>query len=568
MGWDGLRKTVLWLLVALLAAATPAFAHQFPPGSTCHAQAAAGEDYQTIAAKPGRWNCGQTGWSVASAKTVLRFDLGRGESPPASFTTRLTRFDKMLITVVGRDGRVAQRRVVEADMHPATTDWAMSTPLPPMDGSASAVFVEIAGARHAGMLSDARLTAAPAATPASTRHELLIALLCGMLCMPLLFNVAFYRVLRERFLLWHALSTVFMLAQTLITSGLVNRFAEFSLHALSFTSSLTFAGGIIAASLFSADLIEAGKIDPHHRRLLRSVWLWVVPWTLFYLLADGPLRPVAAPLYLASFLPLMALFVWVMVIAKRRGSRAVDFQLAAWLPLMVTGLIRIASSLGLTDAPMEMLLEQHYAMGLEVIITSLGVADRLLAIRRERDLALAEMRVFERRAERDPLTGLFNRRAVEQRFAELHEKGFRAMAAIDLDKFKDVNDGHGHVVGDAVLRAAATALAPDADTIAVRMGGEEFLLLMRGRDIHGRAERRRQAISARIAADVPGLDRIVTASMGLVEQSAGTPMLGDFAALYAHCDRLLYEAKHTGRNRTLREKMQGFGRPGKAARAA
>lgn len=558
---------MMWLLAALLAAATPALAQHSAQGSPCHSQAAANEDYRVVAAQPGRWNCEATGWSIASPRAVLRFDLNAGEARPKTLTTRLTRFDSMRIAVIGREGQVAERRIVEADMRPATTDWAMSTPLPAIDGVPATVYVEVEGARHSGMLSDARVAAAPSITPGSLRHELLIAALCGMLCMPLLFNIAFYRVLRERFLLWHALSTVFMLAQTLITSGVLNRFAAFSLDALSFASSLSFGAGIIAASLFSADLIESGKIDPRHRRLLRCVGLWVVPWTLFYLLADGALRPFAAPLYLASFLPLMALFFWVMVIAKQRGSRAVDFQIAAWLPLMLTGIIRIGSTLGFTDAPMEMLIEQHYAMGLEVIITSLGVADRMLTLRHERDLALAEMRMFERRAHRDPLTGLFNRRAVEQRFAELHNEGFRAMAAIDLDKFKDVNDRHGHVVGDAVLRATATALAPDADTIAVRMGGEEFLLLMRGRDVHGRAERRRQAISARIAAEVPGLDRIVTASMGLVEQSADTPMHGDFATLYAHCDRLLYEAKHTGRNRTLRAKIQGFGRPSKARAA-
>lgn len=568
MGWGKLHRTVLWLLAALLAAATPAFAHDFSPGSVCHTTADAHDGDPALAADAHRWNCESNGWSIARQRAVLRFDLSGRDERPAALTTRLTRFDSMRIVVTGARGTLAESRVTEAEMRPATTDWMMSAPLPQVGASATAIYVEVIGARHVGMLSDLRLTDAPATTASTLRHELLIALLCGMLCMPLLFNVAFYRVLQGRFLLWHALSTVFMLVHTLLTSGLINRFATLSLDALSFASALSFGAGIVAASLFSADLIEADKLDRVHRRLLRGVGLWVLPWTLFYLLADGPLRPVAAPLYLASFLPLMGLFAWVMFVAKRRGSRAVHFQLVAWLPLMLTGLVRIVSSLGFTDAPMELLLEQHFAMGLEVIITSLGAVDRLLVIRRERDVALAEMRVFERRAERDPLTGLFNRRAVEQRFAELCQDGFRAMAAIDLDKFKDVNDRHGHVTGDAVLRAAAAALAPDSDTIVVRMGGEEFLLLMRGHDIHARAERRRQAISSRVAADVPGLDRIVTASMGLVEHAAGTPMRGDFATLYAHCDRLLYEAKHTGRNRTLHAKVQSFGRPTRRARAA
>jgi hypothetical protein len=310
--------------------------------------------------------------------------------------------------------------------------------LPRVGVRVAAVVLRVDGSRHVGMLSDARLAMQPGDTRASLRHEALIAMLCGMLCMPLLFNFAFFRVLRQRFLLWHALSTTLMLAHTLITSGLINRFASPSLGQLSTASALTVGGGIIAASLFAAELIEPGKLDPLHRGMLRCVAIWVPPWTLFYLFADGALRPYAAPLYLASFLVPMGLFAWAMGVALWRGSRAVNYQIAAWTPMMLTALVRIASANGLTDAPIEMLVAQHYAMGLEVIITSLGVFDRLLHIRRQRDLAVADLRVIEDRAERDPLTGLLNRRMIEKRFDQLHAGGFRAMAIIDLDKFKAV----------------------------------------------------------------------------------------------------------------------------------
>ena len=115
--------------------------------------------------------------------------------------------------------------------------------------------------------------------------------------------------------------------------------------------------------------------------------------------------------------------------------------------------------------------------------------------------------------------------------------------------------------GDLVLCAAAEALEPDADTRVIRLGGEEFLLLLRGDDVVNRAERRRQAIATRVAARVPGLDRMVTASMGLVQLPEGDAMRAEFHVIYGHCDRLLYEAKHTGRNRTMREKLQSFGAP-------
>lgn len=555
MRWRMFR--FLWLLLCAFTA-SPVLATGFPAGSTCLATARSTEDYRGFTKDPARWDCRFENWSIEAPRLILRFDLRKASETPDFLVTRLTRFHSMRISVLDTAGKVVSRKLAQTNWTPATTDWLMSTTLPRIGGTPAAIFVEIDGPHHLGMLTDARLVTGREAIPASPRHELLIAMLCGMLCMPLLFNLAFYRVLSERFLFWHALSTTFMLAHTLITSGLINRFATLSLDQLSIASTTMVGGGIITASFFAADLIETGKLDPLHRRALRCVAFWVPPWTLFYLFAEGPLLALAAPLYLASFLPLIALFVWVMAVAYARGSRAVYFQLAAWTPMMVTSLVRIISSLGATDAPLEMLIEQHYAMGLEVIITSLGVIDRLITIRRQRDLALAEMRIFEDRADRDPLTGLFNRRAIEQRFATLHAEGFHAMAVLDLDKFKSINDTHGHMKGDAVLCAAAAALAPDPDTIAVRLGGEEFLLLLRGRDIAVRAERRRQAIATRIAAEVPGLDRIVTASMGLVETPADGTLTTDFSRLYAHCDRLLYEAKDAGRNRTMQEKLQIF----------
>lgn len=568
MDWRILRLIGCWLGAAvLLAAPHSASAETFAPGSVCHATALANEDYAEVATHPERWNCTGDDWSVATPRTFMRIDLrGRHGPLPAEFSTRLTRFEAARLTTIGTDGRATSRDLTQADMVPATTDWMMTTALPKVSNPA-AVVLRVDNARHAGILSYGRLV--PAAEPeASFVHELLIAMLCGALMLPLVFNVAFYRILRERFLLWHALATAFMLIHTMITAGLINRFFALGLDILSIVSSITVGGALIAAALFSADLIEPDKLDPIHRRLLRCVTLWVPPWTLFYLFADGPLRPYVAPLYLASFLPLIGLFGWVMAVALRRRSRAVVFQIAAWTPMMVTALIRIFSALGMTDAPLEMLLEQHIAMGLEVIVTSLGALDRLMAIRRERDIAVAEARVLVDSAERDHLTGLFNRRALERRFPDMRTGGFYAMAVLDLDRFKEINDTFGHVKGDAVLRAVADALSPDRDMLAARMGGEEFLILLRGDDVAGRAERRRQAISTRVAAMVPGLDRVVTASMGMVELPADGSLQNELDPLYVRCDQLLYEAKAAGRNRTMRERVQSFAPPRPKVRAA
>jgi diguanylate cyclase (GGDEF)-like protein len=110
-----------------------------------------------------------------------------------------------------------------------------------------------------------------------------------------------------------------------------------------------------------------------------------------------------------------------------------------------------------------------------------------------------------------------------------------------------------------VLQAVAAALEPDDDTLVLRMGGEEFMLLLRGRNALQRAEARRQAITARVARDVEGLDRPQTASMGLVDVPRDAVPVAGFAELYARADQLLYDAKQAGRNRMISEKMTLFG---------
>jgi diguanylate cyclase (GGDEF)-like protein len=573
MNWGVFRLLGLWCGIAvLLAVARPGLAQAtdgpaFAPGSVCRAGAQWGEDYARIAADPTRWDCRANNRSIAAPRLILRFDLRGTRAVPTQFTTRLGQFSSLRLTAITADGRTYSRVVAPADMTPSSARWAMHTPLPRTTGPLEAVLAEMDKPRNAGLLVDARLDDGRE-PPASYVRELLVAMLCGTLLLPLVFNVAFYPILHERFLLWHALATAFMVAHTSVASGLINRFFVLDIDTLSILAPITIGGGLIAASLFSADLIEPDKLDPVHRRLLRWVALWVPFWTAFYLLVGDPLRQIAAPLHLLSFVPIIGLFCWTMVAAKRRGSRAVNFQIAAWLPLIVTAVVRIGSSLGATERPVDLLLAHHLALGLEVIITSLGALDRMLAIRQQRDVALAEARLLIDHAERDHLTGLLNRRALDRRFSEMRAGGFHAMAVLDLDKFKEINDTFGHVKGDDVLRAVALALAPDKDTLAARMGGEEFLILMRGEDVAGRAERRRQAISTRVAAEVPGLDRLVTASMGMVELPPDGSLQNELGPLYVRCDQLLYEAKATGRNRTMREKIQRFPSQPRAAHAA
>ncbi|WP_338467383.1 diguanylate cyclase [Novosphingobium sp. ZN18A2] len=559
---------MLAALVALLLDVGPASAETggFAPGSTCHAAAGPRESFATVAADPARWTCRNGNWDITRDRVLIRFDLRGVEGPaPVLLTTRLNLAREVRLTAFGADGRSATRTVRGTDLDPGSGGWLAATRLPALGERPAYVVADFVEPMHAGLVADARLTGPDGNKGAGAGFNLLIAALCGMLCIPLLFNIAFYRILRERFLLWHAVVVVMMLVQTLATSGLFNIFLDLPLLALRYASAFSFGIGIAAAAAFSADLIEAGKLRVVERRLLRLSGVWIAVWTGVYLFASGPLRPWGWMAYYASFVPVLVLFAWTMTAARMKRSRAVNFQIVAWAPFMLVGLGRIASALGLTAHPLELQVEQHIAIAWEVIIAALGVADRFMIIRRQRDRAVSQARMLGLRAERDALTGLLNRRGLEEKLPELRRKGFRAMALVDLDHFKLVNDRHGHAVGDKVLAAVADALSPDKDTVAVRLGGEEFVLLFAGDDIEVRAERRRQAIPGRVASAVPGLDAIVTASMGLVirevaDKSGANGFGYDYSSLFDHCDRLLYEAKRCGRNRTMSERVHEFGR--------
>jgi diguanylate cyclase (GGDEF)-like protein len=153
----------------------------------------------------------------------------------------------------------------------------------------------------------------------------------------------------------------------------------------------------------------------------------------------------------------------------------------------------------------------------------------------------------------DQLTGLLNRRALEPRFAEVAEQAALSgqpvsLVLADIDHFKRVNDEHGHVVGDDVLRDVASAMRASLRSFELlyRFGGEEFLLLLPGAesdDAADIAESLRAAVEALEPQDLP-----LTCSFGVATADGEALRLDP---LLDAADRALYAAKHGGRNRVV-----------------
>jgi diguanylate cyclase (GGDEF)-like protein len=165
---------------------------------------------------------------------------------------------------------------------------------------------------------------------------------------------------------------------------------------------------------------------------------------------------------------------------------------------------------------------------------------------------LRNLAIAERRAHTDSLTGLPNRRALDDTFKLLMAQAGRgatplSVVLVDLDRFKDINDTYGHERGDEVLAAVATALKDGLRTsdFAARMGGEEFLLLLPNTDLVGAAKVAEDLRGSLNRIAVSGVDRDVSASFGI----AAYPTHGlDTQSLLRSADRAVYQAKRDGRN--------------------
>jgi diguanylate cyclase (GGDEF)-like protein len=270
---------------------------------------------------------------------------------------------------------------------------------------------------------------------------------------------------------------------------------------------------------------------------------------------------------------------------------------AAWgvLPLLLAGAVALtggagsavlmwfaipAVTLGARFEPRGMVLGTAYVL-VVLGLTTYGLDPATAADHQQEVMATAALvlcivllsgalvesdRAHRRRSTLDPLTGLFNRSALDQRLSEIEgqptrqddETGY-ALLLCDLDHFKRINDQLGHSVGDAVLQDVAytmRAVLRAGDSI-YRVGGEEILVVLPGA---GRESARQIAERLRIAVhERRPVGVAVTVSVGVAVSQAGVVETGD---LVRDADAALYAAKKRGRNRVV---VDGDGRAVSAA---
>ncbi len=250
--------------------------------------------------------------------------------------------------------------------------------------------------------------------------------------------------------------------------------------------------------------------------------------------------------------------------AWRRGSLEARDFLGAWgLPMAVLGLIHVVDvEDGFWGGGSKLVV--LVAATWQALWLAAAATRRTAHLRVERDDARNAAAQAKQLARRDPLTGLPNRRGFIESVTPLLERARAdnlpaALLLVDIDRFKSINDIHGHDAGDVVLTGIARRIERwegPMCTVA-RLGGEEFGLLtigMEGIILARFAESIRRGIAACDHSEAVG-QRLVTASVGVAEVQPAC----DFQQLYRLADEALYDAKRGGRNKVAVQRHQGIG---------
>lgn len=256
-----------------------------------------------------------------------------------------------------------------------------------------------------------------------------------------------------------------------------------------------------------------------------------------------------------SILITIPLLFWQAVRSFRAGHPLAIYFLIGWsLPLFVVPL-RVIAEYGGVEWVQTIRYAPRWAFLLESMVFGIGLADRILRIRLERDRAEQErlrteaaLVEYRDRAQADALTGLSSRHAMNDELRRWEaENTSGSVMFIDIDHFKRFNDRYGHAEGDKTLRAVAAAVRNSlpGDVHAARYGGEEMVALLSGvaRD---KAADLAEKMRLRIIETVHGPEGTqVTVSIGIAERDKKAEM----SETLARADAALYRAKSNGRNR-------------------
>ena len=379
------------------------------------------------------------------------------------------------------------------------------------------------------------------------RYELGMAVLYagfGGLCIAMLiYNLALWRAMKERFLLAYCVMVGAMTVYAFFTSGAVHYVVE----GLTGGDRLRITIPLLAISastalIFTRYFFEASKIPRWLANVTIAHATAIAAFSVFYAAVSPHYVAILDQIYLLGFVPVPVIFLIYLWTAWRQNDPYLGYFLLAWSGPFISVGLRMAHGYGLL--PYHVLIENSTLVGLafEALVSSLAVGHRVRLLAQARDRAEnAEVNAMLM-ADTDPLTGLLNRRAFLRRILE--PKCDWTLVLIDIDHFKRVNDSLGHVGGDEALTMIADVLRAHTSggTLVARMGGEEFAIANRGNVPVLDPD---AVLSAIRQIALPQGYRI-TASVGVAHRPVENE--NDWKILYRAADMALYRAKSNGRD--------------------
>ncbi len=421
--------------------------------------------------------------------------------------------------------------------------------VPPRAALLDAIHVETRGsANWRGVLLGPQLLKR---SEAAKQNSLLIALYAGFagLSLALLaYNLALWRALRHRFQLYYCIMLAGLAVYTFTSSGAAMLAMPWmdNNDRLRINYLLLIPAGVAALRFmihyFGRDIFSNG--------LRRAI-----DWLSVLMIADSVAFAIFAPwfgswldgIYFWAGTVMLGLVFPLLYQAWRARAQHFWFFVLAWTAPIIASLFRAGHAIGLVEYSFWLDNGNLIALSIESLLSTVLIVARLRGLSAERDQARAGERSALRLANSDPLTGLLNRRA----FIDLavgRVQPHRLML-IDLDHFKAINDKLGHDTGDDVLRrvAATIQMIRPSDSLAVRLGGEEFALLIPMSRISECTPE--MVLEAVRRCEMP-LDWRVTVSLGHAEALVDSDEA--WRRLYRLADSALYRAKSDGRDRACR----------------
>ncbi|PXF28673.1 hypothetical protein WH50_25060 [Pokkaliibacter plantistimulans] len=419
---------------------------------------------------------------------------------------------------------------------------------------------------------------------AYSRHEVhqqfSYGLFFGLLLTMALYNLYLFSITRNRAQGWYSLYVVaFVLYQAAI-SGYAYEYLWPAQPWLGTKSNNLFGAiAILAMLMFSHSFLHLRQLAPRFRYTLLAAAALPLIVIAGFILTPGAFYPAWIPQLLsASVVVLVPLCIIAGILAWRRGLRLARLYLLAWASAAAGTLVYIGFLLGYL--PDSWLIQQSIRIGvvLEVLVLAAALGERIRTLQEECDLAQRdaeqarqtlkerlEVKLAERtqamrdvnaslmrESHTDALTGLFNRRHLDQywsmRRISVHTDTCPSvLILLDLDHFKRINDTYGHDTGDRILRKLGKLLGnpPGNKRLqAIRWGGEEFLLIAENTSVE-EAQRLCAALQQRLLPlGQPDVEHL-TASMGIAPISRETSL----DTVLKAADIALYRAKSNGRNR-------------------